>query len=130
MCIPKLIEHSIRKGWSMAKMSRLICKNPGSEESVTETYAALKLYVDNWRWAGVPFYIQTGKNMPKNRTIVAIRFKHPPKQFFRESQVKKMEPIGWCLGFNRKSRSVSRLRLSSPVWILSLNRHPRRHFER
>jgi glucose-6-phosphate 1-dehydrogenase len=68
-------------------------QEPGvSEESVTETYAALKLYVDNWRWAGVPFYIQTGKNMPKNRTIVAIRFKHPPKQFFRESQVKKMEP--------------------------------------
>ncbi|BBP44645.1 glucose-6-phosphate 1-dehydrogenase [Thiosulfatimonas sediminis] len=63
-----------------------------AEDSVTETYAALKLYIDNWRWAGVPFYIQTGKNMPKNRTIVAIRFKHPPKQFFRESQVKKMEP--------------------------------------
>lgn len=68
-------------------------QEPGvAEDSVTETYAALKLYVDNWRWAGVPFYIQTGKNMPKNRTIVAIRFKHPPKQFFRESQVKKMEP--------------------------------------
>lgn len=66
---------------------------PGVDhESVTETYAALKLYIDNWRWAGVPFYIQTGKNMPKNRTIVAIRFKHPPKQFFRDSQVKKMEP--------------------------------------
>ncbi|QKI88095.1 glucose-6-phosphate dehydrogenase [Thiomicrorhabdus xiamenensis] len=68
-------------------------QEPGVDKnSVTETYAALKLYIDNWRWAGVPFYIQTGKNMPKNRTIVAIRFKHPPKQFFRDSQVKKMEP--------------------------------------
>lgn len=68
-------------------------QEPGVDSSsVTETYAALKLYIDNWRWAGVPFYIQTGKNMPKNRTIVAIRFKHPPKQFFRDSQVKKMEP--------------------------------------
>ena len=67
-------------------------EEPGvAEDSVTETYAALKLYVDNWRWAGVPFYIQTGKNMPKNRTIVAVRFKHPPKQFFRDSQVKKMD---------------------------------------
>ncbi|WP_319380570.1 glucose-6-phosphate dehydrogenase [Thiomicrorhabdus sp.] len=66
---------------------------PGvAEDSVTETYAAMKLYIDNWRWAGVPFYIQTGKNMPRNRTIVAICFKHPPKQFFRESQVKKMDP--------------------------------------
>lgn len=68
-------------------------EEPGvAEESVTETYAALKLYIDNWRWAGVPFYIQTGKNMPKNSTMVSIRFKYPPKQFFRESQVKKMEP--------------------------------------
>lgn len=61
-------------------------------ESVTETYAALKLYIDNWRWAGVPIYIQTGKNMPMNKTLVAICFKHPPKQFFRDSQVDKMEP--------------------------------------
>jgi len=68
-------------------------QEPGvASDSVTETYAALKLYIDNWRWAGVPFYIQTGKNMPKNRTIVAIRFKYPPKQFFQESQVKKMDP--------------------------------------
>ena len=66
---------------------------PGvADDSVTETYAALKVYIDNWRWAGVPFYIQTGKNMPKNKTLVSICFKHPPKQFFRDSQVKKMEP--------------------------------------
>lgn len=70
---------------------------PGmAPDSVTETYAALKLYVDNWRWAGVPFYIQTGKNMPKNKTMVSICFKHSPKQFFRESQVKKMHP-NWII---------------------------------
>ncbi|WFE68387.1 glucose-6-phosphate dehydrogenase [Thiomicrospira sp. R3] len=68
-------------------------EEPGvSADSVTETYAALKLYIENWRWAGVPFYVQTGKNMPKNQTLISICFKHPPKQFFRESQVKKMEP--------------------------------------
>ncbi|MEA3406035.1 MAG: glucose-6-phosphate dehydrogenase [Pseudomonadota bacterium] len=60
--------------------------------SVTETYAALKLYIDNWRWEGVPFYLQTGKNMPKNQTLISICFKHPPQQFFKASQVKKMEP--------------------------------------
>ncbi|HHT00399.1 MAG TPA: glucose-6-phosphate dehydrogenase [Thiomicrospira sp.] len=66
---------------------------PGvAEDSVTETYAALKLYIDNWRWEGVPFYIQTGKNMKQSKTLVSICFKHPPKQFFRDSQVKKMEP--------------------------------------
>lgn len=66
---------------------------PGvAPHSVTETYAALKLYIDNWRWEGVPFYIQTGKNMKQSKTLVSICFKHPPKQFFRDSQVKKMEP--------------------------------------
>lgn len=67
-----------------------------AEDSVTETYAALKLYIDNWRWAGVPFYIQTGKNMAANKTLVSICFKHPPKQFFRDSQVKKMDP-NWII---------------------------------
>jgi glucose-6-phosphate 1-dehydrogenase len=66
---------------------------PGvAEDSTTETYAAMKLYIDNWRWEGVPFYIQTGKNMKQSKTLVSICFKHPPKQFFRDSQVKKMEP--------------------------------------
>lgn len=70
---------------------------PGvAKDSVTETYAALKLYIDNWRWAGVPFYIQSGKNMPKTQTTVSICFKHPPKQFFRNSQVKKLEP-NWII---------------------------------
>ena len=63
-----------------------------AKDSVTETYAALKLYIDNWRWEGVPFYIQTGKNMKQSKTLVSICFKHPPKQFFRDSQVEKMEP--------------------------------------
>lgn len=61
-------------------------------DSVTETYAALKLYIDNWRWEGVPFYLQTGKNMPKSQTLVSVCFKHPPQQFFKASQVEKMEP--------------------------------------
>jgi glucose-6-phosphate 1-dehydrogenase len=64
--------------------------------SVTETYAALKLYIDNWRWEGVPFYIQTGKNMQKSQTLISICFKHPPQQFFKASQVKKMDP-NWII---------------------------------
>ncbi|MBD3755745.1 MAG: glucose-6-phosphate dehydrogenase [Gammaproteobacteria bacterium] len=66
---------------------------PGvAPDSVTETYAALKLYIDNWRWEGVPFYLQTGKNMPKTQTLISICFKHPPQQFFKATQVKKIEP--------------------------------------
>jgi glucose-6-phosphate 1-dehydrogenase len=53
--------------------------------STTETYAALKLEVQNWRWADVPFYVRTGKRMPKRATEIAIQFKQPPLMLFREA---------------------------------------------
>ncbi len=65
-------------------------------QSTTETYAALKLYVDNWRWSGVPFYLRTGKRMEKTTSMVSIRFKHPPQQLFRETQIQRFEP-NWLL---------------------------------
>lgn len=53
------------------------------EDSVTETYAALKLFVDNWRWAGVPFYLRTGKRLAENSSAICIRFKAPPQDLLR-----------------------------------------------
>ena len=56
---------------------------PGvSPESNTETYAALKLYFDNWRWAGVPFYLRSAKRMPKRVTEIVITFKQAPHLLF------------------------------------------------
>jgi glucose-6-phosphate 1-dehydrogenase len=52
-------------------------------ESATETYAALKLFVDNWRWAGVPFYLRTGKRLPKRVSEIAIAFRRTPHLIFR-----------------------------------------------
>jgi glucose-6-phosphate 1-dehydrogenase len=65
-------------------------------DSVTETYAALKLYIDNWRWRGVPFYLRSGKRLPTSQTLVSIRFKHPPQQLFRHTQIRRMRP-NWIL---------------------------------
>ena len=56
-----------------------------SPESRTETYAALKLQVDNWRWAGVPFYLRTGKRLTKRVSEIAIRFRRTPHMIFRRS---------------------------------------------
>lgn len=53
--------------------------------SGTETYAALKTYVDSWRWADVPFYLRTGKRMPKRATEIAITFKRAPHLLFKDS---------------------------------------------
>ena len=52
-------------------------------ESTTETFVALKLQLDSWRWAGVPFYIRTGKRLPKRTTEIAIQFRRPPLQIFK-----------------------------------------------
>ncbi len=51
-------------------------------ESDTETFIALRCYIDNWRWAGVPFYLRTGKNLAEGKRIISIAFKEPPKSMF------------------------------------------------
>ncbi|MGD0912196.1 MAG: glucose-6-phosphate dehydrogenase [Terracidiphilus sp.] len=55
-------------------------------ESGTETYAALKLQIENWRWAGVPFYMRAGKRMRKRATEITIQFKQPPLLIFNRMQ--------------------------------------------
>ncbi len=58
-------------------------------DSTTETYAAMRLMIDSWRWAGVPFYLRTGKRMPGRYTEVVIQYRHAPSVMFRDSQVKR-----------------------------------------
>jgi glucose-6-phosphate 1-dehydrogenase len=60
-------------------------------DSTTATYVALKLYVDNWRWKGVPFYMRTGKRMPKKVSEIAIQFKEVPYLMF-QSAAKQANP--------------------------------------
>ena len=55
-------------------------------ESGTETYAALRLEIENWRWAGVPFYLRAGKRMEKRATEISIQFKQPPLLIFNRMQ--------------------------------------------
>jgi len=63
---------------------------PGvSPESRTETFVALKLNIDNWRWAGVPFYLRTGKRLAKRHTEIAIQFKRTPFEVFRKTPAHK-----------------------------------------
>jgi glucose-6-phosphate 1-dehydrogenase len=70
---------------------------PGVQpNSTTETYAALKLYVDNWRWRNVPFYLRTGKRMCETNSLISIRFKHPPQQLFRYTAIEQLKP-NWLL---------------------------------
>jgi len=64
---------------------------PGvSAESRTETFVALKLNIDNWRWAGVPFYLRTGKRLAQRHTEIAIQFKRMPFELFRKAPFHKL----------------------------------------
>ena len=68
----------------MASLFPRYLDEPGvAPDSATETYAALKLFIDNWRWAGVPFYLRTGKRMAENSSAICIRFKSPPQDLLR-----------------------------------------------
>jgi len=61
-------------------------------ESTTETFGALRLLVENWRWAGVPFFIRTGKRLPVTQTELRLIFKHPPRVHFIQMGRRRPEP--------------------------------------
>jgi glucose-6-phosphate 1-dehydrogenase len=72
-------------------------RTPGVKpNSQTETYVALRLTVENWRWAGVPFYIRTGKRLASRKTQIAIKFRGSPAALFRGTQVREPAP-NWLL---------------------------------
>lgn len=70
-------------GWVEGKKVKSYKDEPGvDKDSTTETFAALKLFIDNWRWQGVPFYLSTGKRMSETSSAITIHFKPVPHQSF------------------------------------------------
>jgi glucose-6-phosphate 1-dehydrogenase len=69
-----------------------------SPDSTTETYVALKLFIENWRWADVPFYIRTGKHLPKRDTEVTIQFKRVPHMLYKPEDTHGLTPNRLTLG--------------------------------
>jgi glucose-6-phosphate 1-dehydrogenase len=62
------------------------CDEEGvAKDSRVETFAAVRLYIDSWRWSGVPFYIRAGKNLPVTCTEVVVNLRHPPRETFVEN---------------------------------------------
>ena len=69
-------------------------------DSITETYAALRLDIDNWRWSGVPFFIRTGKHLPVTQTEVRLVFKRPPRLGFGFTGDREPEPDQLVIKFD------------------------------
>ncbi|MEO1447422.1 MAG: glucose-6-phosphate dehydrogenase, partial [Cyanobacteria bacterium J06635_11] len=61
-------------------------------QSQTETFVAMRLNIDNWRWAGVPFYLRTGKHLPERVSEISIQFKQVPSLLFRETSMDELVP--------------------------------------
>ena len=81
--------------------------------STTETYAAFRLEVDNWRWAGVPFYLRTGKRLRRKKTEVAIQFKQPPLALFR--QVDMAPPAPNMIVISIQPEETIKIRMAAKV---------------
>ena len=86
---PIRVEETVRGQYGPGKVKGAEVKGYRQEDRVdpkssTETYAALRLTIENWRWAGVPFYIRAGKRLAKRSTEIAIQFKQPPQLLFKD----------------------------------------------
>jgi glucose-6-phosphate 1-dehydrogenase len=81
------------EGWVLGQQVPAYRSEPSvGAKSKTETYVALKLNVDNWRWAGVPFFLRCGKRMPKRSTVIRVEFRRPPHFTFGREAMRDVEP--------------------------------------
>ena len=97
-------DHVVRgqyaEGWSKGKAVPGYLQEPGCEKTAsdTETFVAIKAHVDNWRWAGVPFYLRTGKRMPEKVTEIIIQYKELPHNIFGDAA--PTYPTSSSFGYN------------------------------
>jgi glucose-6-phosphate 1-dehydrogenase len=91
-------------------------------DSRTETFAAIRTWVDNWRWAGVPFYLRAGKRLPKRATTVSIHFRPAPHPLFRKSEGIEMRPNVLAIRI-QPDEGIS-LRFESKIPGPSMRSHP------
>jgi glucose-6-phosphate 1-dehydrogenase len=90
---PNVVRAQYRAGWVTGAEVPRYREEPGVDPgSVTETFVALRVQIDNWRWAGVPFYLRTGKRLPKRTTEIAIQFRRPPLQIFQRVMPTSVAP--------------------------------------
>jgi glucose-6-phosphate 1-dehydrogenase len=88
-----VVRAQYRAGWVNGSQVPAYRDDDGVDRaSTTETYVALKMNLDSWRWAGVPFYIRTGKRLPKRTTEIAIQFRRPPLHIFKKVSSSSIAP--------------------------------------
>ena len=89
-------------------------------DSRTETFVAIKLQIDNWRWAGVPFYLRTGKRMASRSTYIVIQFRRAPFVLFRDTEVEKLTPNQLVLHIQPEEGIALRFAAKTPGPVMRL----------
>ena len=89
-------------------------------DSCTETFVALKLFVDNWRWAGVPFYLRHGKRLPKGVAEIAVEFKAPPAVLFAAECCTPLQPNALVLRIQPDEGMAIRMNAKVPGTTLNI----------
>jgi glucose-6-phosphate 1-dehydrogenase len=88
-----VVRAQYRQGWvNGAEVPAYVSENGVDQASRTETFVAARFNLDNWRWAGVPFYLRTGKRLPKRTTEISIQFRRPPLEIFRRASQTAVSP--------------------------------------
>jgi len=90
-----VLQNAVRGQYGDGEMGKKKIPAYRSEQSVnpqsnTETFAAMKLSIDNWRWAGVPFYVRTGKRLPEKHSTIVVQFKQAPFVLFRNTSIERL----------------------------------------
>ena len=92
-----VLTHTVRGQYAAGvagdrKLASYRAEKDVSPQSNTETFAAMQLSIDNWRWTGVPFYLRVGKAMKKRDTEIVVQFKQPPFTLFRDTSIDELSP--------------------------------------
>jgi glucose-6-phosphate 1-dehydrogenase len=118
--------HAVRGQYGAGKINGEYVKGYHDEENIsensfTETFAAIKLYVDNWRWQGVPFFLRSGKRLPAKISEVSIQFKPVPHQTFPTSATLDWRPNRLLIAIQPEEGILLRFEVKKPGPIFQLS---------
>jgi glucose-6-phosphate 1-dehydrogenase len=116
------IRGQYNNGWIEGKKVKAYRDEPGvNPNSKTETFAAMKLFIDNWRWQGVPFYVRSGKRMNESRSYITIRFKPVPHQSFPPEATGNWQPNSLILNIQPRMTITLSFQAKKPGLQMLLN---------
>lgn len=109
-------------GWIFGKKVKGYRKEPDvNKDSKTETFAALKIFIDNWRWHDIPFYLRTGKRLPEKSSAITIQFKPVPHRSFPSEAVESWSPNRLVISIQPQKGMRLRFQAKRPGLTMLLN---------